>query len=94
MAAAASPMASLFIAETQLPRFTEAVDIDKYRCVKCKQMLRPPVRQTMCGHRMCAICLDELLQSDDTMCPGEDDDDEDCVDLKLPDAVSSLFSQR
>ena len=51
-------------------------------------MLRPPVRQTMCGHRLCAICLEEVLQSENTMCPGQEDDEEECVDLKSPDSVN------
>ena len=87
--ATASPMASsIFVADVQLPRFTEAVDVEKYKCVQCQGMLRPPVRQTMCGHRLCAICLEEVLQSENTMCPGQEDDEEECVDLKSPDSVN------
>jgi hypothetical protein len=46
---------------------------DKYLCVQCKQLLRQP-QQTMCGHRICADCVAQLLRNTDSCtCPGNDD---------------------
>ena len=83
---ATSPSVSLFSADI-IPKFPAGVDVEKYKCCKCLGMLRPPVRQTICGHRLCGACLDEVLGSDNTMCPGQAYDDEGCADLSEPDAV-------
>ena len=47
----------------------------RYDCAFCSQTLQPPVKQTSCGHRMCAMCVDNLFSSDViTECPGNEDD--------------------
>ena len=47
----------------------------KYLCVYCKDGLRIPVKQTECGHRLCNLCIDQLLIDDHSVrCPqGEED---------------------
>ena len=88
MASSSSIYANTSTIGDTIPKFPPSVDIEKYKCCKCLSVLRPPVRQTICGHRLCGSCLEEVLKSDDTMCPGQAFDDEGCVDLKEADAVS------
>ena len=46
---------------------------DKYICVYCKKLLKQPV-QTMCGHRICSQCFEQMLVGKESvMCPGGDD---------------------
>ena len=87
---AGSPPMSMFTPQER-PRLAPSVDREKYLCCKCRDLLRPPVRQTSCGHRLCLLCLDDHLKSSNTLCPGQDLEDEPCVDLAEDGAVS-LFS--
>ena len=58
-----------------LPHFVRPPD-DKYECVHCKRTLRPPVKQTQCGHRLCGICVDEVFaEGENVACPGDEDCD-------------------
>lgn len=61
-------------------KFESETEKQRFQCVQCKETLRPPVKQTQCGHRLCSICLDEIRNSDgDTVCPGGESD---CMSLK------------
>lgn len=35
----------------------------KHLCVHCKSLLRPPVKMLPCGHRICYLCLRQLIES-------------------------------
>lgn len=76
MSSSSQPMSLFILPEDQqsLPDFVNEVD-EKYLCIKCQHVLYPPVRQLLCGHRMCRNCITTLRQTaGDTKCPGEDDD--------------------
>ena len=43
----------------------------KFKCVKCHEILQPPVQQTQCGHRICEKCSHHLLRQDrNAKCPA------------------------
>ena len=57
-----------------LPEFVNKPD-SKYDCCYCSKTLQPPVKQTSCGHRVCASCVEQLFSTGDTvMCPEKDED--------------------
>ena len=61
-----------------LPIFEKQPD-EKYMCANCKKLLRPPIKQTKCGHRLCDECVNKMFEQQEEMpCPG----DEDCVILQ------------
>ena len=65
--------------ESSLPEFVKPID-DKHLCAKCGQLLRPPVKQSLCGHRMCSKCVEEMFNGvEEVECPGREDD---CVPLR------------
>lgn len=53
---------------------------DKYKCQKCHGVVRESM-QTMCGHRLCQNCVEEMFKdgADKVMCPAND---EDCLEMK------------
>ena len=54
--------------------FVDQVD-EKFACISCKNVLRPPVLQAICGHRICQICAHLLLEhEEEVQCPGKEDD--------------------
>lgn len=64
----------------QFIEFQNETERERFKCVKCTETLRPPVKQTQCGHRLCSLCVDEIRHSGGSMvCPGGEPD---CVSLE------------
>ena len=70
--------ASFMATLEKLPTFAKELDM-KYICEFCKNILRPPVKQTPCGHRFCAQCVVDMFgEHSESKCPGNEDE---CVIL-------------
>ena len=71
-----------------LPSFVKPLE-EKYLCVSCNHLLKPPIRQTPCGHRICEQCIlmNLFAEHEEIDCPGNE---EDCVKLRK-DEVKKLF---
>ena len=68
----------------QLPEFADKVD-PAYRCSSCGKVLIQP-RQTTCGHRVCATCINQLTEKYDSQpfhCPANEDG---CEDMTIDQA--------
>ena len=70
--------------KAQSPTLVHALD-EKHICVFCRNLLRPPIKQTLCGHRVCETpCEKEMFSGGEerVKCPGNE---EDCCELKRTD---------
>ena len=57
----------------------ESLNTPHMTCVQCRNLLRPPVQQTPCGHRMCQACVEHIFDYRIVShCPAKCTD---CVDI-------------
>ena len=71
--------------------FVKEVDKAKYTCPHCERILRPQVKQTPCGHRLCGACVDDLFENARHICcPANEEDCE--TDIEKSQVSSRIHS--
>ena len=71
-------------------QFVENIDKAKYTCPYCQKILRPRVKQTPCGHRLCGVCVEQMFEHEEHVtCPANE---EDCEVNITKNQVSLIFA--